>query len=63
VAVAGRNIQIAGAQVGKTFTLLDLQGCVLNKGTVDSGNFSLNVPGAGTFLVRIGSQARAVTIK
>lgn len=63
VAVAGRNIQIAGAQVGKAYTLLDLQGCVLKNGTVDSGNFNLNVPGAGTFLVRIGSQARAVTIK
>lgn len=63
VAVAGRNIQIAGAQVGKAYTLLDLQGCVLKNGTVDSGNFNLNVPGAGTYLVRIGSQARAVTIK
>ena len=63
VAVAGRNIQIASAQVGKTYTLLDLQGCVLKNGTVDSGNFNLNVPGTGTYLVRIGSQARAVTIK
>ena len=63
LAVVGRNIQIAGAQVGKTFTLLDPQGRVLNKGTIDSRNFNLNVPGAGTYLVRIGSQVQAVTIK
>ncbi len=63
LAVAGRNIQIAGAQVGKAYTLLDLQGCVLKNGYVDSRNFNLNVPGAGTYFVRVGSQSRAVTVK
>ena len=63
IETVGRTLQIAGAQVGKAYTLLDLQGHVLKRGVVDSGNFNLGVPSAGTYLVGIGSQARAITVK
>ena len=63
IETVGRTLQIAGAQVGKAYTLLDLQGHVLKRGVVDSGNFNLGVPSAGTYLVSIGSQARAITVK
>ena len=63
LAVVGRNIQIAGAQAGKVYTLLDMQGRVMKRGVVESGNFNLGVPGAGTYLVSIGSQTRAVSVK
>lgn len=63
IKVNSRNIQISAAPVGKAYALLDMQGRVLQKGRVDSANFSIVAPRAGSFFIRIGSQIRIVRIK
>ena len=63
IKVNSRNIQISAAPVGKAYALLDMQGRVLQKGRVESANFSIVAPRAGSFFIRIGSQIRIVRIK
>lgn len=63
IKVNSRNIQISAAPVGKAYALLDMQGRVLQKGRVDSANFSIVAPRSGSFFIRIGSQIRIVRIK
>ena len=59
----GRNIQVAGARVGSAYAVLDMQGRVMLTGRVDAANFSLALDRAGTYLVRIGSQAQTVKLR
>lgn len=63
IKVNSRNIQISAAPVGKAYALLDMQGRVLQKGRVDSANFSIVAPRSGSFFIRIGSLIRIVRIK
>ena len=58
-----RNVQIAGAKVGSTYALLDLQGRVLQKGRVESANFNIAVPQSGSYLVRINKQTTRIDVK
>ena len=59
----GRSIQISAARVGAAYVVLDLQGGVVMQGRVAAANFSLNMPRAATYLVRIGSQVQKVTLR
>lgn len=63
VSVIGHELQVAGAHVGASFALLDMQGRVLRKGTVDESNFSVMVPRSGGYLVRIGDDVRRVIVR
>ena len=63
LATVGRNIQVAGARVGSAYAVLDMQGRVMLTGHVDAANFSLALDRAGTYLVRIGSQAQTVKLR
>ena len=63
VAAMGRNIQIAGARVGSVYAVFDMQGHILRMDRVGSENFSLSVPRAGMYLVRVGSQTRKVALR
>ena len=60
ITVMGRELQVAGARVGASFALLDMQGRVLRTGTVGESNFSVMVPRAGGYLVRIGDEVGRV---
>jgi hypothetical protein len=62
VEVAGRTIQVAGAQ-GSQYALLDMQGRVIRRGAVDGANFSIPVSRGGNYLVRIGDRVRRVSVK
>ena len=62
VEVAGRTIQVAGAQ-GAQYALLDMQGRVLLKGHVDSANFAIPVSRGGNYLIRIGDRVKRVSVK
>ena len=57
VEILGRDVQIAGARVGSSYAVLDMQGRVLRRGRVDSANFSLPMTRSGTFLVQVGGQS------
>lgn len=61
--VNSRNIQITAAPVGKIYALFDMQGRVLQKGRVESVNYNIVAPCAGSYFIRIGSQTRAVEVK
>ena len=61
--VNGRNLQISGAKVGSDINLLDLQGRVIYNGRANTASFSMSVPQAGSFLLRIGSQQKVVNVR
>jgi len=63
VSIGFRSVQIAGAKVGSTYALLDLQGRVLQKGRIESANFNIAVPQSGSYLVRINKQTTPVNVK
>jgi len=63
VSVNSHNILLSGAEIGKSYVLLDMQGCVLQKGRVYSANFNIAVPNAGHYFVKVGSQIRNVVVK
>ena len=62
-AVNGRSLQISGAKVGANVSLFDLQGRVIYNGRADAASFSMDVPQAGAFLLRIGSQQKVVNVR
>ena len=62
-AVNGRSLQISGAKVGANVSLFDLQGRVIYNGRADAASFSMDVPQAGSFLLRIGSQQKVVNVR
>ena len=63
VEILGRNVQIAGARVGSSYAVLDMQGRVLRRGRVDSANFSLSMTRSGTFLVQVGGQSVVARVR
>ena len=63
VTVMNRDLQVAGARIGAPVAILDLQGRVLRVGRVGEANFSMPVPGAGNYLVRIGHEVQKVRVK
>lgn len=63
VTTAGRNLLISGARAGSTYAILDMQGRVMQRGTVNAANFEVAAPRAGSYLVRIGNQMQRVNVK
>lgn len=63
VSVAGRSLQIAGAKVGAVLTVFDMLGKDVFTSRVGAVNFAVDMPHAGTYLVRIDSQIRRVNVR
>ena len=63
VSIVGRTIQISTASMGDKYVVLDLQGHVLLSGRVESANFNIAVPSAGSYLVRVGNVTRKIQVK
>ena len=63
VEAVSRMVQVSGAREGAAYALFDMQGRVLAFGRVSGANFSLPVPTAGMYLVRIGGQSLRVNVK
>ena len=61
--VNSRSIQLSGAEVGKSYVLLDMQGRVLHKGRVEMANFNIAVANAGHYFVKVGNQIRNVVVE
>ena len=60
----GREILVSGAsESARSYTLFDMQGHVLCKGSVPGGNFTIPVKSAGNYLVRIGAHAQRVSVR
>lgn len=63
VSVAGRTLQIAGAQSGAKISVFDLRGNVMYAGFVYASNINVEMPRSGSYLVRIGNQTQRVNVK
>lgn len=63
VSVAGRTLQIAGAQSGAKISVFDLRGNVMFAGFVYASNINVEMPRSGSYLVRIGNQTQRVNVK
>lgn len=63
LAVFDRSIQVAGASVGSAYAVLDMQGRVIASGRVSASNFNITLGRVGTYLVRIGTQAKTVRLR
>jgi hypothetical protein len=62
--IVGREILVSGAsESARSYTLFDMQGHVLCKGSVPGGNFTIPVKSAGNYLVRIGAHAQRVSVR
>jgi len=63
VNVNGHEITVAGAPVGATVSVFDIQGQVLFTRRSESANFSLKMPQSGTYLLRIGKTVQRVQLR
>lgn len=63
IIVAGRSVQIAGAPAGSAYVVFDMQGRVLATGRTTSANFAVEMPRAGSYMVRVGTQMQRVNVK
>lgn len=63
VSVAGRTLQIAGAQTNAKVAVFDLRGNVMYAGFANATNVAVDVPNAGSYLVRVGNQTQRVNVK
>ena len=63
VSAVSRNIKISAAPVGSAYAIFDMQGRVLRKGRVESPNFSIMMPQAGTCFVKIGNYVQRIDVK
>src|SRR5574344_503604 len=60
LAVTGRTLNVQNAAVNSRYALMDAQGRVLSRGVVQSAEFTIALPGAGAYFVRIGAATQAV---
>ena len=63
ITVVDHNLQIAGARVGSTYSLMDMQGRVIYKGRVQSANFTVAVPVAANYIISVAGSAQLVNVK
>lgn len=61
--VQNRFVQISNARIGSAYALFDMQGRVLQKGRVENTNYSIVVPRAGAYFVRIDDQIKKVNVR
>jgi len=61
--VAGRNVALSGVRSGSTLTVFSLQGRVVMTTPINGSNFTFNLPHAGSYLVRVGSTMKQVSVR
>lgn len=61
--VQNRLVQISNARVGSAYALFDMQGRVLQKGRVETTNYSIVVPRSRAYFVRIDDQIKKVNVR
>lgn len=59
----GRTLQIARATAGAKYTVFDMQGNMVRSGTLGEGVTNVQIPAAGSYLVKIGARTKLFTIK
>ena len=54
--VIGRDLQLSGVEVGVSYTLFDMQGRIVLFGRAGAPRFTISVPHAGNYLLRVGNR-------
>ena len=63
VIAADRQILVSGVPAGADYFLLDVNGRVMSQGCSAAQDFSITVPRAGNYLLRVGHSVRSVNVK
>lgn len=63
ISVGERMLQITGAPANAIYMIADMQGRRLQSGRVSLSNFTISIPQAGTYVIRIGKQTRTFHIR
>ena len=58
-----RRIQVNTSMTGERFAVYDMQGVVVQNGLVNAASFEIQVPKAGAYMVRVGSQVQRVDVR
>ena len=59
----GMKLQISGAKAGNVFMVYNMQGKAIAGGMLMNSNLTVNVPSAGSYIVRVGSEMNRVNVK
>jgi hypothetical protein len=59
----GMQLQINGIKSGSSFGVYNMLGKVISSGIALSDNMTVNVPMAGSYIVRVGSEMNRVNVK
>ena len=59
----GMQLNINGAKVGSNYAVYNMQGKAVAAGITFSSNIAVNVPNAGSYIVRVGSEMSRVNVK
>ena len=63
VVVQNRSLDIYGAKVGSKWAVFDMQGSLVARGVAQSGSARVEIPKAGSYIVRMDGQFRSVRIR
>lgn len=55
ITVSGRILQISNAKMGAKYSLIDMQGCVIQSNYIQSSNITITVPRSGSYFIKIGN--------
>lgn len=61
--VSGRNLLLGGLRSATNYEVFDMQGHLILSGRAAAANISLQIPRAGTYLVRVGSATRKIAVR
>ena len=61
--VSGRSLLLGGLRSAKNYEIFDMQGHLILSGRAAAANISLQIPRAGTYLVRVGSATRKIAVR
>ncbi|MCF0216864.1 MAG: InlB B-repeat-containing protein [Fibrobacteraceae bacterium] len=63
VMVNGRQLSLQGVRNGSMVTIVDMNGKIVNQGEVFHGGQVFQLPHAGNYIVRVGTQARTIGVR
>ena len=63
IAIIGRNLQLSGVELGRPYTLFDMQGRIILSGRAGAPGFTISVPHAGNYLLQVGYQTTRISVK
>ena len=63
VSVDGLSVLLTEAKVGSPYALFDMQGRTILSGRVGFTDFTISVPYAGSYLLRVGYQSARISVK